>query len=243
MKVLAIGNSFSQDATRYLHNIAKADDMDLMVVNLMIGGCSLRRHYNNVLENKNDYSFEFNGEKTNLPVTVKDALLSNEWNYVTIQQVSSQSPDFSTYEPYLKTIAEYIRKYAPTAKILIHQTWAYEDESKRLTEELGYVSSDKMYNDLEKAYKCAKEEIGAFGIIPSGYAFECAKELNIYPLHRDTFHSSFGIGRYIVALTWYKYLTGNDIMQNTFCDFDEEISEENIVLCKMAATKAVETYR
>lgn len=29
MKVLAIGNSFSQDATRYLHQIAKADKFDL----------------------------------------------------------------------------------------------------------------------------------------------------------------------------------------------------------------------
>ncbi|MBE7052979.1 MAG: DUF4886 domain-containing protein [Ruminococcaceae bacterium] len=243
MKILAIGNSFSQDATRYLHSIAKADGMDMMVVNLMIGGCSLRKHYFNILENNNNYSFEFNGEKTNLPVTVKDALLSNEWDYVTIQQVSSQSPNYSTYELYLKTIADYIRKYAPTAKILIHQTWAYEDNSKRLNEELGYVSSDKMYYDLEKAYKCAKDEIDAAGIIPSGYAFECAKELGISPLHRDTFHSSFGIGRYIVALTWYKYLTGNDIMQNTFCDFDEEITDEDIILCKKAATKAVETYK
>ena len=41
MKVLAIGNSFSQDATRYLHQIAKANQFDLKVVNLYIGGCSL----------------------------------------------------------------------------------------------------------------------------------------------------------------------------------------------------------
>lgn len=28
MKILALGNSFSQDATRYLHQIAKADETD-----------------------------------------------------------------------------------------------------------------------------------------------------------------------------------------------------------------------
>ena len=34
MNILAIGNSFSQDATRYLNAIAKADNVDLTVVNL-----------------------------------------------------------------------------------------------------------------------------------------------------------------------------------------------------------------
>ena len=29
MRVLAIGNSFSQDATRYLHQIARADGKDV----------------------------------------------------------------------------------------------------------------------------------------------------------------------------------------------------------------------
>ena len=43
MKVLAIGNSFSNDAMRYLHGIAKADGVDMKTVNLFIGGCPLSR--------------------------------------------------------------------------------------------------------------------------------------------------------------------------------------------------------
>ncbi len=45
MKVLAIGNSFSQDATRYLRKIAQASGEDMKVVNLYIGGCPLSRHF------------------------------------------------------------------------------------------------------------------------------------------------------------------------------------------------------
>lgn len=45
MNILAIGNSFSQDATRYLHQIAAADGVPLHVANLYIGGCSLERAY------------------------------------------------------------------------------------------------------------------------------------------------------------------------------------------------------
>jgi len=34
MNILSIGNSFSQDAQRYLHQIARADKTDLKCVNL-----------------------------------------------------------------------------------------------------------------------------------------------------------------------------------------------------------------
>ena len=62
IKILAIGNSFSQDATHYLHQIAAADHVDLKVVNLYIGGCSLERHWNNILTEAEDYLYEENGE-------------------------------------------------------------------------------------------------------------------------------------------------------------------------------------
>ena len=39
MRVLAIGNSFSQDATTYLHQTAAAQGVALDVLNLYIGGC------------------------------------------------------------------------------------------------------------------------------------------------------------------------------------------------------------
>lgn len=44
-------------------------------------------------------------------------------------------------------------------------------------------------------------------------------------MHRDTFHASRGAGRYLLALAWYKTLTGNDITNNKFNDLDEPITE------------------
>ena len=57
MKVLSIGNSFSQDAQKYLHRLAKQDGVELKTVNLYIGGCSLQRHYLNMLDDNafNDF--------------------------------------------------------------------------------------------------------------------------------------------------------------------------------------------
>ena len=63
-KLLAIGNSFSQDATHYLHQIAAADQMDLKVGNLYIGGCSLERHWENIQNEAEEYLYEENGTST-----------------------------------------------------------------------------------------------------------------------------------------------------------------------------------
>ena len=49
MKLLAVGNSFSQDACTFLHQTAQAQGLDLEVTNLYIGGCSLEMHYQNRL--------------------------------------------------------------------------------------------------------------------------------------------------------------------------------------------------
>ena len=48
MRILAIGNSYSQDATRYLHQIARRGGVALNVSNLYIGGCPLSRHFKNM---------------------------------------------------------------------------------------------------------------------------------------------------------------------------------------------------
>ena len=102
MNILAIGNSFSQDATRYLHRIARSDGFDLKVTNLYIGGCSLERHFRNMLSEDKAYGLESNGEITGFFVSLKEALLNRNWDYITIQQASHFSPDYNTYHPVMK---------------------------------------------------------------------------------------------------------------------------------------------
>ena len=63
MNILSIGNSFSEDATRYLHQIALFDNVEINTVNLYIGGCSLERHYRNILSEERVYELQYNGEK------------------------------------------------------------------------------------------------------------------------------------------------------------------------------------
>ena len=232
MNILSIGNSFSQDAHRYLHRISKADGCTLNTFNLYIGGCPLSLHYRNMLSEERAYMLEMNGESTGFKVSLKDALLNRDWDVVTIQQVSSESPYYETYQPYLNKIVEYVRLCVPKAKIAIHQTWAYEQDSHRLNIELGYKNHTDMFEDVRASYEKAAKDIKADFIIPSGAVFQRLIESGIEKVHRDTFHASYGLGRYALGLLWYSILSGNDVKQNTFCDFDEEISKTEIEKAK-----------
>jgi hypothetical protein len=226
MNVLAIGNSFSQDATRYLSQIAKKDGDTLSVANLYIGGCSLETHFRNMLSNERKYTLEYNGISTGFSVSIDEALLNRHWDVITLQQVSHLSFNYDTYQPYLSALAEHIREYCPKAKILIHQTWAYEENSDKLINVAKYDTAIAMTKDIIKAYDKAAKDINAYGIIPSGELFSKLTKAGISQIHRDTFHASKGTGRYALGLLWYRIICNKSVMENMFLDFDEEISDQ-----------------
>ena len=239
MNVLAIGNSFSEDATRYLRGIARADGETLNVVNLYIGGCSLEKHFRNMHSEAKAYELQYNGEKTGFFVSIKDALLNRRWDVVTLQQASPVSFDKDSYFPYINELAEYVRRYSPKAKIYIHQTWAYEDGSERLAKLGRFERAADMRSAVISAYDNAAEKITADGLIPSGKLLGELLENGIEKVHRDTYHASRGIGRYAIALLWYSVLTGNVVAENTFSDFDEEVSEGEIATAKKCVDELV----
>ena len=232
MNILAIGNSFSEDATRYLHQIARADGENIQVVSLYIGGCSLERHYRNMLSGERAYELQYNGQRTGFYVSLNEALLNRDWDIITIQQQSSRSPNVQSFRPYAAEIADFARKCVPHAKIYVHQTWAYEDGSDMLFNVAKYPTANDMLRDIIASYATVAEEIKADGIIPCGEVMASLLENGIPKIHRDSFHASFGLGRYALALTWYATLTGRSVVDNTFSDFDEYISPEDIQTIK-----------
>ncbi len=58
VRILAIGNSFSQDAVeQYLHELADAEGISTIIGNMFIGGCSLERHVKNARDNAPAYAY------------------------------------------------------------------------------------------------------------------------------------------------------------------------------------------
>lgn len=225
MNILCIGNSFSQDATRYLHQVSGEE---LYVRNLYIGGCSLETHYNNILEDKADYEYQKNGRFMRM-ISIKEALSKKKWDVVTVQQVSHYSGMSETYEPFLPYILGYVKGACPNAKILFHRTWAYSDFSTHG----GFVNYDnsrpKMFEAIVEASSklCKKYNLE---IIPNGDAVEEARKLSEFdektnPITRDGFHLSLDYGRYLSALVMYKTITGND---TTLVEYEPEDTEHEI---------------
>ena len=61
LKILTIGNSFSDDTMQYVYQIAKdVGYKEVKLGNLFIGGCSLDKHATNAKENKASYEYRIN---------------------------------------------------------------------------------------------------------------------------------------------------------------------------------------
>lgn len=192
---------------------------------------------------RREYIPEFNGHYADgFYVSLKEALTARAWDYVTLQQASHYSCDYSTYEPCLSLLAEAVRRYCPGAKLLIHQTWGYEEGSDRLAGQ-GFGTMEEMTLRAKECYEKAAQSIHADGILPCGEVFLEAKKLGCGRLHRDTFHAGYGLGRFLLALTWYGLLTGEAVENVTFRRFDEEIGDGDYSIALAATANILKKYR
>ncbi len=200
MKILSIGNSFSDDATAFLHQMAASAGAPVHTVNLFIGGCSLERHWDNALHGTDTYQKQVDTVRDGGQIALQDALRAETWDVVTLQQCSAQSVDFGTYQPYLDNLTAFVKTHAPGAEIVLHETWAYADGSARLAE-AGYASHAAMFADVAQAYEQARAALGGCRMIPCGEVV-ARMAADGYVMHRDGFHASIPLGRYVLAMVW-----------------------------------------
>ena len=238
-KILCIGNSFSQDASRYVWGISRADGKEVKIVNLFIGGCDMAKHYRNMLSENRAYDFEINGiTKTGIKISMKEALLMENWDYITMQQQSLQGADYETFQPYLNALADYVKTMCPKAKLMMFETWGYEEGSDKLNH-TEFKSHKEMFEAIKNAYEQAAAAIHAEEIIHGGEAILMASEQGDLPIYRDSYHMSYGFGRYLLGLLFYGTMVGENIVDNSFRDFDEPISEQEIRWAKNLVLKAI----
>ncbi|MHB8902187.1 MAG: DUF4886 domain-containing protein [Thermoguttaceae bacterium] len=190
IKVLGIGNSFTVNAFNGLRPMGEQSrKCRLTLGGAIIGGCSMEKHMRLAKLHEADpdnpegkpYSLavaDASGKTQRTSVGLREYLTADRWDVVTIQQVSAQSPDVESFRPYAKELYDYIKKYAPQAEVVMHQTWAYRvdgDFDKVFPGKSGYGQAD-MYRDLDLAYRTIGGELG-IRLIPVGAAFQLAREI------------------------------------------------------------------
>ncbi len=252
LKVLAIGNSFSEDATTYIKEIALADGVDLRVANALIGGCSFERHYNNITNRTNDYHFVYyTPDETyrRSGVSLETCLKSNDWDIITIQQVSSLSGKYETFYPFAPELVHFIKSIHPKVEIRIHMVWAYARFYPGVASG-GYGTNLNMYNLVVESYEKLAKVLNA-KIIPSGVAMQIARKHFGDSIHRDGFHCS-EMGRVLTGWVWYENLTGISALENKFCPQNAKasymggniaITDEEEKILRAAAHEAVIKYK
>ena len=173
LSILAVGNSFTRNATNYLPATVEVSRGHRLVLDTAaIGGGPLARHCQAVETyeaDSTDPKGRIYGNKS-----LHDKLTARRWDYVTIQQNSYLSTNPATYRPYAAKLAAYIRKHAPTAEVVIHQTWAYRADDRRFTP--NSRTQEEMYRKLTEAYQTIAGEISVKKIIPVGLAFQTARQ-------------------------------------------------------------------
>ncbi len=238
IKVLAIGNSFSDDAIEhYLHGLAAATGDEIIIGNLYIGGSSLEQHHNNSLNNSPVYSYRkiVNGVKTiTESYTLQRGLQDEAWDYVSLQQVSQNSGQFDTYFPYIVNLMTYIRNLTtnPNMRIILHATWAYAQNSTHSG--FSNYGNDQitMYNAIVDATTRVAQTTGIGIIIPAGTAIQNGRTSKLGDTFcRDGYHLELTYGRYTASCSWYeklfeKTVVGNTYVPNPITPFQAEVAQQ-----------------
>jgi len=244
IKILAIGNSFSEDAIEYyLHGLAKAGGYKVIIGNLYIGGAPLDLHWKNAQNNTDAYEYRkvgLDGKKERFPKTsLAKALADENWDYISFQQASPKSGLFDSFKEPLPLLFDYVKGKTtnPKVKYLWHQTWAYAQNSTHN----GFASYSKdqmrMYEAIAEASKKVKTLVPIDIVVPAGTAIQNARTKLGDVLCRDGYHLDLNVGRYTAACTWYEAIFKKNVIGNTYKP--DKINGSDALTAQQAAHKAV----
>ena len=247
IKLLSIGNSFSQDTLSYVPALLKsiAPNLKVTIGILYHGSCSLQMHWEN--RNVSDYySFNLYDSETGHWINESNKSLNfgltfTDWDIVTLQQDSSHSMRYDTYQPYLNDLIDLISQKCTNVTIgwLLTHAWA-EGYSALVDND---ITSDDMCERVQAASKRVMEETGVNLLLPYGTAIQNARHNDVLKLigdggnlcYSDKIHLQEGIGCQIAAychtlvilhyLSAKKGIYGNTLLIDA--DFETEYNIPN----------------
>lgn len=198
VRLFTIGNSFSQNTTKYLPRIAEEMGKELTIGRAVIGGSSLQRHWlaaEAYEANPDDpVGKPYNGK------SLKTLLSEGTWDIVTMQQYSLHSSYVDTYRPYAQKLYNYIKSIQPTAEVVLHQTWAYRLDAKifgLIDEGVHATNQHEMWQKSRAAYHRIARELNV-RILPVGDAFQEVSSDKNWNYKPDSNYDNDNAGKFAV---------------------------------------------
>ena len=242
-KILAIGNSFTQDAFTYVPALLKEMGyVDFELVILSFSGSTLEQHVQFATNNTVQYDMEIYNTQTNkwsgtgeYTTTFKQAITYTNFDTIILQQQSARSYDYDTYQPHLNNLIRYIYDNIdyPT-KLGWHGTPAQPD--------YGWVStmtSAEFYAAQQQTFKNVLRDTPIEYVIPNGTAIQNARTTTLSTLGtggsmtQDGLHLQEGIpclvAAYAVTLKLLEVLKlKGSIFNSSIAPTDAWIAAQNI---------------
>lgn len=244
VKILAVGNSFSEDALEhFLYQVVNSEGIEIIVGNLYIAGCSLERHWQNASNNQSDYSYRkiVEGTKrTKEKVSLLEAIQDEDWDFISFQQASHLSGIYSTYERYVTPLLEYVKDNNKNdhTQYVFHQTWAYSGDSGHDGFRYYNNNQERMYENIVKATDRTSDETELKIVVPSGTAIQNARTSFVGDnFCRDGYHLDLAIGRYTASCTWAKALLGLDVLNSSY--IPKQLTSSEMLVARLSAHYAV----
>lgn len=256
LRILAIGNSYTQDCARYIPFIldsARIDPSRLAVCVAHIPGASLRVWWQTYSSGSAIELQRYAGTYPMRESGTLAELLHQQWDVITLQQYSYQSDRYNTFNPYLDRLRRASQQDCPNPRVCFawNMTWNYWTQYEEHP-----VTADR-YHDIAGAAQKVVALNGIDILIPTGTAIENAKQTSLqngYDMTRDGTHLAYGTASYIAACTWVQRIIspvfGIDIADTRLCkevrDGDDErrayiesVRPDNYRLCQQCALAAI----
>ncbi|MCQ2958677.1 MAG: DUF4886 domain-containing protein [Bacteroidales bacterium] len=261
LRVLLIGNSFTDDATQYIDNLIISSEIDpqkCCIYILYEGGYSILHWWNRYNRNETFQLVKRGGAYEMVSTGTIQELLHQNWDVVGLQQTSDYSTKIESFSPYLYDIIRHIKNDCTNTHVSIcwQLSWSYWSDIDK--------DGPKEKSGWEEIVATTDQMISLYGIdiiIPSGTAVENARTtlLNTeHSLTRDGHHIAYGTGHYLLACTLFETLFkptfGISVLNNTarptiseafkeksqyeYC----EVTDESALLCQLCAINAVEDW-
>ena len=238
LKVLDIGNSYTDDATALLPRIAEAsgsDLSDMCLYKAYRSGASFKNWYDVYYDrDDNDYSISkvLGGIDANITTgsgtgtdgkLFREALANEQWDLIIIHQNSTYAPYYEQWNTaedggYLRELLSLLKELQPQAAIgflLVHSYW---DGYRGNKEKSSLVRWQLIANSTRQL--CENYDISL--VIPYGTAVENLRASSLnneYDLTSDGTHLGFGLCKYTAACCYYECLiaprSGISVLGNT----------------------------
>lgn len=269
LRILAVGNSFSDDATEYIPSLLESAGIHNVIIGrLYIGGCSLQRHCKEYEAQAHNYMYYKSGADNRWNVqknaTLLDGVKDEPWDIITMQEQSGYSGIYDNIHTWLPQLMEILKRECtnPDVRLVWHETWAYAKNAYQHPDFPKYGNDqDRMLEGIRSCVQRLQDDFDIETVIPCGEAIQLARasrlnnvgevpaDTRAYDLTRDGYHLSRQFGRYLAACTWFEMLVAPTVgvplskAHSTLRDTEYSLSPKDARLCRRIAVKACKAQR